>query len=219
MDKYSRGKIYLIRNKDNENLIYVGSTIEIYLSKRFQKHKSHKHCSLYQYINNPDNETNWSDWYIELYEEYPCENKLVLCKRENEVIRQLATINKIGYRTEEMKKEKDKEWRENNKEIIAQKAKEYVKNNREKVLKKKAEYNENHKEYKNNYMRERYKEKRDELLEKAKQYIENNREKVLEKKREYGKQKFNCECGSCIRIDNKKDHLKTKKHIDYIGLM
>ena len=32
----------------------VESTFEIYLSKRFQKHKCHYSCSLYQYINNPD---------------------------------------------------------------------------------------------------------------------------------------------------------------------
>ena len=119
MRDYSKGKIYTIKNKNDENLIYVGSSIEEYLSKRFQKHKSHKHCSLYMYINDSNNNTSWDDWYIELYEEYPCENKMQLCKRENEIIRQMATINKIGYRTEEMKKEKQKEYREKNKEIIS----------------------------------------------------------------------------------------------------
>lgn len=219
MDKYSRGKIYLIRNRDNENLIYVGSTIEKYLSTRFNKHKFHHNCSLYEYINNPDNNTNWNEWYIELYEEFPCENKLQLCKRENEIIREKATINKIGYRTEEMKKENLKKWYENNKEEIKIRNKKNVENNREKVLAKKAEYNEKNREYKLNYMRERYLKKKEEIKEKVKQYVENNREKVLENKREYGKQKFNCECGSCVRIDNKKDHLKTKKHIDYIALL
>lgn len=204
---YSRGKIYLIRNKDNENLIYVGSTIEIYLSKRFQKHKSHYNCSLYQYINNPNNNTNWNEWYIELYEEYPCENKLQLCKRENEIIREKATINKIGYRTEEMKKEKDKEYRESHKKEIKIRNKKYVENNREKILEKKAEYNENHKEYKLNYMKERYLEKKEEIKEKAKQYREKNNEKI------------NCDCGSYIFKYKLNDHLKTKKHIDYIGLM
>ena len=33
MPDYSKGKIYTIRNKHDENLIYVGSTIEEYLSK------------------------------------------------------------------------------------------------------------------------------------------------------------------------------------------
>ena len=145
---YSKGKIYLIRNRDNENLIYVGSTIEQYLSKRFCKHKHQTGCSLYQYINNPDNNSNWNDWYIELYEEYPCENKLQLCKRENEIIREKASINKIGYRTEEMKKQKKKERSEDNKDILKEKWKVYVENNRENYLARKAEYNEKTREYK-----------------------------------------------------------------------
>ena len=118
---YSRGQIYLIRNKKDENLIYVGSTIETYLSKRFQKHKTQYSCSLCKYINNPKNKTTWEDWYIELYEEYPCDSKLQLVKRENEIIREKATINIFGYRTEEMKKQKEKEYREDHKEEIKEK--------------------------------------------------------------------------------------------------
>lgn len=205
MDKYSRGKIYLIRNRNNENLIYVGSTIEQYLSKRLQKHKSQKNCSLYCFINNPENNTTWDDWYIELYEEFPCDNKLQLCKRENEVIREKATINKIGYRTEEMKKQYQKEYNETHKEQIKQSAKRYVENNREKVLKQKAEYNEKNREYKNDYMKERYQQKKEQILEYEKQRREKNNEKIT------------CECGSCVVKYKLKDHLKTKKHIDYIS--
>ncbi len=159
-NKYSRGKIYLIRNKNDENLIYVGSTIEYYLSTRFNKHKSHHNCSLYHYVNNPDNNSNWNDWYIELYEFFPCNNKLELVKRENEIIREKATINKIGYLTDEDKLKKDKAYRENNKEKIKEKNKIYQEQNREKLLEQKREYNENHKEEKTNYMKERYKEKK-----------------------------------------------------------
>ena len=149
MRDYSKGKIYTIRNKHDENLIYVGSTIEEYLSKRFQKHKSHTSCSLYMFINDPNNNTTWDNWYIELYEEHPCENKLQLCKKENEIIRQIATINKIGYRTAEIKQQKDKEYREKNKEKIASRHKIYSEQNRKKILEMKAKYNEAHKEYKN----------------------------------------------------------------------
>ncbi len=59
MRDYSKGKIYTIRNKHDKNLIYVGSSIEKYLSKRFQKHKSHKNCSLYMFVNDPNNNTAW----------------------------------------------------------------------------------------------------------------------------------------------------------------
>jgi hypothetical protein len=70
------------------------------------------------FVNDPTNNTTWDDWYIALYEEHPCENKLQLCEKENEIIRQIATINKIGYRTEEMKLQKDMEYREKNKEKL-----------------------------------------------------------------------------------------------------
>jgi hypothetical protein len=125
---YSKGKIYLIRSKKDDNLIYVGSTIEKYLSTRFTKHKTHKGCSLYEYINNPINNTDWNDWYIELYEEYSCENKLQLCKRENEVIREKAIINKIGYGTKETKKEYQKEYQKEYREINNEYQKEWRKN-------------------------------------------------------------------------------------------
>lgn len=228
---YSRGKIYLIRNRNNDNLIYVGSTIEQYLSKRLQKHKSQKSCSLYYFINNPENNTNWDDWYIELYEDYPCNSKLQLVKRENEIIREKATINKIGYRTEEMKKQQDKEYRDTHKEEIKERNKRYVENNRDKVLKKKAEYYEKNRERLSDYMKERYQQKREEIIEKQKHYIENNKEKVLESKKQYYEknkerikekeknQKFKCECGSCVRYIDRSQHFKTKKHIDYIALL
>jgi hypothetical protein len=205
--EYSKGKIYLIRNKNNENLIYVGSTIEKYLSTRFNKHKSHYNCSLYKYINDPNNNTNWNDWYIELYEEYPCENKLQLCKKENEIIRQKATINKIGFRTEEIKKQKEKEYRDNHKEEIKERDKIYYENNIETILKKKEEYRDTHKEEIKEYSKERYLEKKEEIKEKVKQYREKNSEKI------------NCDCGSCIFKYKLSDHLKTKKHIDYIALL
>ena len=190
MKDYSKGKIYLIRNKSNDNLIYVGSTIEQYLCKRFQKHKCHNNCSLYMYINDPQNNTTWDDWYIELYEEYPCENKLQLCKRENEVIRQLATINKIGYRTEQMKKDIDKVYREKNKDVIASKNKAYREENKERILAQKSEYNESHKEHKKNYMKERYELKKDEILLKVKEYSEKNKDYIYEK--------ITCSCGCLI---------------------
>jgi hypothetical protein len=41
---------------------------------------------------------NWgtyiNDWYIKLYEDYPLERKEQLNKREGEIIRQIATLNK-----------------------------------------------------------------------------------------------------------------------------
>ena len=209
MSKYSNGKIYTVRCKTNESLIYVGSTIETRLSARFCKHKTQYQCSLYRFINDPENKTSWDDWYIDLYEEYPCENKMQLVKRENEIIREIATINKIGYRTEEMKREKNKEYREQNKDEIKLRQKRYAENNREKILQKKKEYNELHKDHKNQYMKERYQEKKEEIKQKVKEYTIKNKEYITEK--------IQCICGCMIGRKNIREHERTKKHRSLIN--
>ena len=93
-ERYKRAMIYTIRNIKDDTLIYVGSTINT-LIKRFDAHK--RGCkagvsgiSLYKHIEN----NNWSDWYIELYEMHPCDNKMELERREGQVIREIGTINK-----------------------------------------------------------------------------------------------------------------------------
>ncbi len=112
MDKYKNGKIYTIRYKNDDSLIYVGSTVQP-LYKRFSQHKIDsksprlENMNLYQKFN----ETDINDWYIELYEDCPCERKEELNKREGEVIREIGTLNKkIEGTTKEYKKEYKKEY-------------------------------------------------------------------------------------------------------------
>ena len=90
MPDYSKGVIYTIRYRGDPNLIYVGSTVNE-LSKRWYDHKSrcfnvnskgHKRL-VYQKIRETDDIDNW---YIELYEEFPCENRQQLNKKEGEII-------------------------------------------------------------------------------------------------------------------------------------
>jgi hypothetical protein len=93
MPDYSKGKIYTIRNRNNDSQIYVGSTIQS-LAVRFGGHKksskleSCMNMKLYQEVNN-----DWNNWYIELYENYPCTNREELFKREGEIIRLIGTLN------------------------------------------------------------------------------------------------------------------------------
>ena len=62
-----------------------------------------------------------NDWYIELYENFPCDNKEQLNNREGKVIREIATLNKnIAGRTM-------KEYYETNKENILGKKKNAIK--------------------------------------------------------------------------------------------
>jgi hypothetical protein len=72
----------------------VGSTIQP-LHKRFYDHKSKyfSECNTLLYTKMRDT-NNIDDWYIELYENYPCTNKEQLNRKEGEVIRKIATVNK-----------------------------------------------------------------------------------------------------------------------------
>ena len=161
-DKYKNGKIYTIRCKNDNTFIYVGSTVQP-LFKRWHQHKKilnnekrkEYNIFLYQKIR----ETNLENWYIELYEEFSCESKEQLNKREGEVIREIGTLNKrIEGRTQ-------KEYREDNKEKILQSMKEYREKNKEK---------------KKEYIKEYYKDNK----EYYKQYYQNNKEKILAQKKE-----------------------------------
>ena len=115
--KYQRGKIYTIRSNKTD-LVYVGSTTQRLLCQRMAKHRNsfkrykngkYGRCSVFD-IFEAD-----KDCYIELYERYPCDGKMELEKREGEIIRLLDCSNKrIAGR-------KDKEYYENNREIILEK--------------------------------------------------------------------------------------------------
>ena len=157
-ERYKRGMIYTIRNIKDDTMIYVGSTINN-LSKRFNNHKkackAGQACRLYSHIENND----WDDWYIELYENCPCNNKKELDRREGEVIREIGTINKnIAGRTkkeynQEFRDVRIKWWNDNiirmnelkkqnyikNREEIAKKRKQYYQENREEITKKQNE--------------------------------------------------------------------------------
>ena len=123
-NKYKNGKIYTIRNKNDNTLIYVGSTIGP-LYKRFSQHKidSKKPENKNRQIYIKMNETNFNDfndWYIELYEDFPCDRKEQLTRREGQVIRDIGTLNKIiSGRTK-------KEYGEDKKEIIKAHENEHV---------------------------------------------------------------------------------------------
>ena len=129
MPDYQNGKIYTIRCKTDNTSIYVGSTT-MTLSRRMTEHRYSSYTNntkiLYSCVNG-----NWDDWYIELYEVYPCENKQELCKREGEITREIGTLNyEIAGRTLV-------EWRQENRANNADKMKlyqqEYYQNNFEKL--------------------------------------------------------------------------------------
>ena len=95
----------------------------------------HKYDSLnkptiffYQHID------DWDNWYIELFEKFPCNSKEELNKREGEIIREIGTVNKqIAGRTK-------KEYYEDNKDKMKQHYKEYQEKNKDTIAEKNKKY-------------------------------------------------------------------------------
>ena len=174
MPDYKNGKIYKLWSLQSEDdcEIYYGSTCDE-LRKRKNKHKSNKDCSskiLFE---------KYDDVRIEIIEDYPCDSKAELNKREGYHIRENKCLNKrISGRTE---KEYKKEYYENNKEQLT----EYHKEWREKNKEKQREYQEKNKEKIAEYQ-EKNKEK---IKEKAREWYIKNKEKINEKHGEYRRKK------------------------------
>jgi len=212
--RYQRGKIYTVRCYDDDSLIYVGSTIDK-LSARMSKHRYNKTCSLYQYVNG-----NWKNWYIELYEEYPCNNKEELNKKEGEITRLIGNINKrIEGRTKQEWREANKEhvaeqqkkWREDNKKHIVEYFKKHYENNKEQISEYNKEYRNANKEQIAEQQKKHYENNKEQIVERSKEHYENNKEQILERL----KQKVICEhCGFESRKNHLKRHQKSKKCLE-----
>jgi hypothetical protein len=213
-EKYQRGQIYTIRNITDNTMIYVGSTINM-LAKRFGQHKRKCNsgkvdCSLYNYIENND----WGNWYIELYEDYPCNNKKELERREGQVIRDIGTINmRIPGRTR-------KEYYHINIDNIKENKKKYYHENLDKILENAKNYYKDNKQTINERTKIYYQNNKEILLENAKKYHEDNKDVILEKKKEYykkvilekNKEKVCCEiCGAFLTKAYLKKHQQSKK--------
>lgn len=196
MVNYQNSKIYIIRNNDN-NLIYVGATTELYLCKRFEKHKTQK-CSIGNYINDPLNNSKWEDWYIELYENCSCNNKNELNKKEGEIQRLFKNDNNyvlINKKiTNKSKQEHNKEYRERYKDTIKEQRKQYRINNAEKLKDIAKVY---------------YEKNADKLRQHSKKYREHYKDTIKERQKE----KITCECGCEICKIYLSTHKKSQKHL------
>jgi len=156
---YSNAKIYCIRSP-NTDLIYIGSTCQ-QLSKRMTNHRANIKFGrpitskiIFEY----------GEPYIELLENFPCNNKEELLQKEGEYVRTQNCCNKcIPART-------SKEYRDDNKEALSAQKKEYRKTqNKEAIAEYQKQYREDNKAY---------------LLEQKKKYYEANKDKILERMRQ-----------------------------------
>ena len=91
------GKIYTIKSKETD-LMYIGSTFEP-LSKVLIRHKEEYKW----YLRGRDIDAypfelvKYKDAYIELLEDYPCENENQLRKRKEELIRENKCVNTLNF--------------------------------------------------------------------------------------------------------------------------
>ena len=132
-NRFNNARIYTIRCKTDDTLIYVGSTIQV-LSKRWHDHKlkcnneKHKDRLIYKTIRATGGIDNF---FIELYENHGCNSKEELLKREGEVIRAIGTLNHKKYTFVENVKEHKKIYQNNHKEEKREYDKQYHLNNKE----------------------------------------------------------------------------------------
>jgi hypothetical protein len=169
MVNYENGKIYKIINTENNQIVYIGSTVE-QLCRRYAKHH-HK---------SPNHK-------IILIENYPCNSKEELCKKEQEIIEQYDNLlnQKKAFRSEEQRKEQMKELYKNNKEKVKEQQKAYYENNKDTFR----EYYNNNKEQKKEKAKEYKKNNKEKIKEQQKEYYKNNKEKFKEYKKAYYQKK------------------------------
>jgi hypothetical protein len=134
---YKNGKIYSLRSPHTDK-VYVGSTTQP-LFKRLSKHRGNYYCwkrGTDKRYNTSFEIFDYGDAFIELIEEYPCENKMLLNKREGEIIRSMECVNKVkngGINKRGDTSYYNRLWREQNKEKVKQYKKDYREKNKDKI--------------------------------------------------------------------------------------
>jgi post-segregation antitoxin (ccd killing protein) len=231
-----KGYIYKIYDNTNGN-VYYGSTKEK-VSSRIAKHRyDHKKYleGKNHYVRSFDILKN-NDYSYSVIEEIDYENKWELHNKERFYIENNDCINKyIPNRTQkewrednkEIIAEKNKEWREDNKEIIAEKNKEWREDNKETIKEYNKQYNQDNKEIIKDKKKKIYEKNKEIILQKQKEYNEKNKEIILQKQKEYNEknkeiikqkknEKITCECGCEVSRTNLPRHRKTKNHLLFL---
>ena len=169
MPDYSKGKIYKLQCDDG--YYYIGSSVNE-LRKRFAEHKKDSKTissRVYQHINT----IGWNQVRIVLVEEYSCENREQLTRKEDEHIRihkddPLCLNMKCASQTPEQYTERKKQYYEQNKEYISEQGKQYREQNAEHITERKKQY---------------YEQNKEQVLESKKQYYEVNKERIKQRER------------------------------------
>jgi hypothetical protein len=161
MPDYQKSKIYKLWSPST-GLTYFGSTTQS-LSQRLGGHiRDNRRGG--KYLCSSSEIIKCGDYKIELVEEYPCNNKQQLEKKEGEYIKNNECINKfVAGRT-------SKEWRQDNVE---------------KILEYRKKYSEEHRLYNKEKARKYREANPDKIKEGSKKYREKNKERIKAKAKKY----------------------------------
>lgn len=194
MPNYQKGKIYALRSHQTDD-VYIGSTCQL-LCQRKGGHKvkakrwKNGKC---KYVCTSHILCEYDDMYIELVENYPCNSKTELLRREGEIIRQTEhCINKA---------------------IAGRTSKEYVKDNLEKTKAYKQRWHKENKERMNAKSKQNYLDNKERYNAQSKANYQKNKAKQLAKQAK----KYTCECGKTLSIGKRARHEKSRKHIAFIN--
>jgi CDGSH-type Zn-finger protein len=223
MPTYQHGKIYILRSHQTDK-VYIGSTTQtlaqrrgqhINMYKRYENNKSNNYISSYDVV-------KYDDFYIELLELYPCNQKCELHAREGHYIRKMKCVNKcIPCRT-------TKQYYEDNKEVLREKCRVYgiahtdTKREYNKIRYQRVKNTNHDKEVRNNYREQKYvcdcgmsiykycksthlKTKNHKTLLDNKNIKLSDEDMIL---------KYICTCGIIVRKKNKNRHDTSKLHIN-----
>ena len=176
INKYNKSMIYTIRSPHTEKY-YIGSTTQK-LCKRFSDHKvkyklyldaKHHFVTSFKIL-------ELGDAYIELLEEYECDNKTQLEKREGEFIR-IHKDNCVNKRIEGRTK---KEYRTDNLEKFKQTYNKYKIDNKDKISKYHKQYRIDNKESISKQNKQHYNDNIESIKANNKQYRTDNKDKIIQ---------------------------------------
>ena len=157
------------------------------------------------------------NFYIELVEEYPCENLEQLRKREGQFIREFGTLNhQIAGRT---KQEYAQDTRDHKRQVDRQ----YYQDHHEEQLEHRREYYKKNKDHINESNRLKYQENKEQVLQRNKGYYNTHKEQVLQQQKKYvddnrekvkqwKSTKILCSCGIEYTQSHQSSHMKTLRH-------
>ena len=188
MPDYTLGKIYKICSNNPDIVeVYYGSTTQTLCSrmsghrakfKLWNNDKTNRSCSIFHCFE----QYGIEQFHIELVENYSCENKEQLLSYENKFIRDNECINKrASIQTVEERKEKNKQYRQDNKEKILEYQKQYYQEKSEDYFK---QYYQDNKEKITEYQKQLYQENKEKIIARTKQYHQDNKDKINEQRRQ-----------------------------------